>query len=157
MWKPWKFYQLESLVKLLISRLSTILLEKAEIGNMARIKCFFRDTTKTITRLNSYKDSKKAACLLKTNWIIYLLILDDQAQFTEFVKKSNSAEQAKKNRNVISLPSCKSSRTREVKVPLKYRDLEDDEQTSSTPSKQQQLLSKVHIIYQKHKYIAPTC
>ena len=41
---------------------------------------------------------------------------------------------------MISLPSCKSSRTREVKVPLKYRDLEDDEQTSSTPSKQ--LLSK---------------
>ena len=33
---------------------------------------------------------------------------------------------------MIVLP--KSSR-REVKVPLKYRDLEDDEQTSSTPSK----------------------
>ena len=49
--------------------------------------------------------------------------LDDQAQFAEFVKKSNSSGQqgagsAKRNRNVIVLP--KSSR-REVKVPLKYR------------------------------------
>merc|ERR1712051_424536 len=70
---------------------------------------------------------------------------DDQAQFAEFVKKSNNsghqgAGSAKRNRNVIVLP--KSSR-REVKVPLKYRDLEeDDEQTSSTPSKQPNLLSK---------------
>merc|ERR1712037_180849 len=70
---------------------------------------------------------------------------DDQAQFAEFVKKSNASGQqgagsAKRNRNVIVLP--KSSR-REVKVPLKYRDLEeDDEQTSSTPSKQPNLLSK---------------
>ena len=49
--------------------------------------------------------------------------IDDQAQFAEFVKKSNSSGQqgagsAKRNRNVIVLP--KSSR-REVKVPLKYR------------------------------------
>merc|ERR1712008_250606 len=70
---------------------------------------------------------------------------DDQAQFAEFVKKSNSSGQqgagsSKQNRNVIVLP--KSSRSREVKVPLKYRDLEDDEQTSSTPSKQPNLLSK---------------
>ena len=50
---------------------------------------------------------------------------------------SSAASAGKRNRNVIVLP--KSSR-REVKVPLKYRDLEDDEQTSSTPSKQ--LLSK---------------
>ena len=54
---------------------------------------------------------------------IYLCFLDDQAQFAEFVKKSNSSGQqgagsAKRNRNVIVLP--KSSR-REVKVPLKYR------------------------------------
>ena len=51
------------------------------------------------------------------------VFLDDQAQFAEFVKKSNSSGQqgagsAKRNRNVIVLP--KSSR-REVKVPLKYR------------------------------------
>ena len=74
------------------------------------------------------------------------IFLGDQAQFAEFVKKSNSkaavtaaaaAAAGKRNRNVIVLP--KSSR-REVKVPLKYRDLEDDEQTSSTPSKP--LLSK---------------
>ena len=57
--------------------------------------------------------------------ILYLFVvfLDDQAQFAEFVKKSNSSGQqgagsAKRNRNVIVLP--KSSR-REVKVPLKYR------------------------------------
>ena len=52
---------------------------------------------------------------------------------------SSAASAGKRNRNVIVLP--KSSR-REVKVPLKYRDLEDDEQTSSTPSKQPNLLSK---------------
>ena len=58
--------------------------------------------------------------------ILYLFVvfLDDQAQFAEFVKKSNSSGQqgagsAKQNRNVIVLP--KSSRSREVKVPLKYR------------------------------------